>query len=162
MFFCSLVLPFFVVDICSKNRDKVHYYNLGVLSISNIREIQIGVSSSRNNLTKSKTMNRQIGEQLADENKLIRISKEKIEILVGEPDLKSNEEWVYTIKKNIALDQLKNALTYSFLKKKKGIITSEYYDAKLLPASVTYEKMRILQIKNRKMIIFFIVDFILR
>lgn len=94
------VLPHYVyVDICSKNRDKVFYYNLGVLSRSSTHKIQLGLISSRDNLTKSQTMNRQIEEQLANENKLIGISKEKTKILLGEPDLKSNEEWVYIIKK---------------------------------------------------------------
>jgi len=38
-------------------------------------------------------------QQIVDENEFIGASAKKIEILLGQPNVKSNEEWTYIIEK---------------------------------------------------------------
>jgi hypothetical protein len=53
-------------------------------------------------------MKRLIKEKLIDGSKLIRISKRKIEILLGEPNLKTSDQWIYIIEKCTSSNQLRH------------------------------------------------------
>lgn len=66
-------------------------------------------------------MKRLIKEKLIDGSKLIRVSKRKIEILLGEPNLKTSDQWT-TLLKNIALNSLKKLHLFFFEEK-----VNDYY-----------------------------------